>query len=193
MGTRGTAPSPAQVTSWPGRAAPFLLLWGEGRTSLCPRSLGKSKGLFLHLPHRGPLDPHGTQGRGLRQQLGPPAAWGVLQRPPLCVPSGPEASDRSGFNHCFLIKPVSKQERSPRGCPGFRVLPGFACHLVMAGAGRGKDATWSLQLAGGRVLPRVSTWMPLLTGGSSPRSRHKQPRFLLLCGPERLAMALEHL
>lgn len=71
-----------------------------------------------------------------------PAAWGVLlQHPTLCVPSGPEASEWSGFNHCFLIKPVSKQERRPLGFPGFRAFPGLACHLVMAGAGRGKGAT----------------------------------------------------
>ncbi|KAH0517848.1 hypothetical protein LTLLF_118835 [Microtus ochrogaster] len=44
------------------------------------------------------------------------AAWGVLlQHAPLCVPSGPEASKRSGFNHCFLIKPVleASAELSP--------------------------------------------------------------------------------
>lgn len=141
MGARGTAPSPAQVTSWPGRAAPFLPLWGEGRTSLCPGSLGKSNGLFLFASHTEGLltlmEPKG----GAQGNSWVPAAWGVLQRPPLYVPSGPEASDWSGFNHCFLINPMSKQERSPCSCPGFRVLPGFACHLVMAGAGRGKGAT----------------------------------------------------
>lgn len=169
MGARGTAPSPAQVTSWPGRAAPFLQLWGEGRTFLCPVSLGKSNGLFLHLPHRGPLDPHGTKGSAQGSSW-VPAAWGVLlQHPPLCVPSSPEASERSGFNHCFLIKPVSKQERSPRGCPGFRAFPGLACHLVMAGAGRGKGATQSLQLAGNARSPKClcSQAAPHLTAGTN--------------------------
>lgn len=63
-----------------------IQLWGEGRTFLCPVSLGKSNGLFLHLPHRGPLDPHGTQGRRSMQQLGPGSLGCAAAAPdPVCA------------------------------------------------------------------------------------------------------------